>query len=180
MLSQVYFNIRRNIKISIKFWIKEISYLSFFNPDLAKNLIEVKKLYLNNFLKSLILKKTAHKEWFERICVFLLNTHYLYKKQDIRMYVPSGRQNGWTEWADFFCGNTWVTWSWHTLKKFDYFETFIFSYCCSIFLLRATPGPSAIYKNTYYVSLVKITHRYNNIIRIMRFNEMRCIRINKQ
>ena len=29
-------------------------------------------------------------------------------KQDIHIYVSSGRPNGWTEWADIFCGHSWV------------------------------------------------------------------------
>ena len=29
-------------------------------------------------------------------------------KQDIRLYVPYSRPNGWTDWAEFFCGHLWV------------------------------------------------------------------------
>ena len=31
-------------------------------------------------------------------------TVYLYKKQDIGIYVTESRPNGWTDWADIFCG----------------------------------------------------------------------------
>ena len=30
-----------------------------------------------------------------------------YIKQDIRIFVPSGRPNGLTEWAKIFCGHSW-------------------------------------------------------------------------
>ena len=36
-------------------------------------------------------------------------------EQDIRIYVPSGRPNGWTECANIFCGHSWVAWWWHRL-----------------------------------------------------------------
>ena len=29
-------------------------------------------------------------------------------KENIRIYVPQGWLNGWTEWADIFCGQSWV------------------------------------------------------------------------
>ena len=29
-------------------------------------------------------------------------------KQDIRIYVPYSRPNGWTDWAEIFCGHSWV------------------------------------------------------------------------
>ena len=33
----------------------------------------------------------------------MLHVEIYYKvRQDIRIYVPSGRPNGWTEWAEFF------------------------------------------------------------------------------
>ena len=29
-------------------------------------------------------------------------------KQDIRIYVPYSWPNGWTDWAEIFCGHSWV------------------------------------------------------------------------
>ena len=37
-----------------------------------------------------------------------MTTPTLNKKQDIRIYDPYSRPNGWTEWADIFCGHLWV------------------------------------------------------------------------
>jgi len=31
-------------------------------------------------------------------------------KQDFRICVPYSRPNGWTEWADIFCRQSWVPW----------------------------------------------------------------------
>ena len=51
-------------------------------------------------------------------------------KQDIRIYVPYSRPNGWKEWA--FCG--------HAIKiEFIFFVQNFFIH----FFPRATPGPSA-------------------------------------
>ena len=33
----------------------------------------------------------------------------LYLKQDIRLYVPYSQPNGWTDWAEIFCGPLGVT-----------------------------------------------------------------------
>ena len=41
--------------------------------------------------------------------IYLLPDIYIIK-QDIHIYVPSGRPNGWTEWAEFICGHSWVAW----------------------------------------------------------------------
>ena len=38
------------------------------------------------------------------------NIIYYIIKQDILIYVPSGRPNGWTEWAKICCGHLWVAW----------------------------------------------------------------------
>ena len=39
-------------------------------------------------------------------------------KQDIRIYkyVAYSRQNGWTEWAETFCGHSWVAGECYWLK----------------------------------------------------------------
>ena len=29
-------------------------------------------------------------------------------KQDIHIYVAYSQQNGWTDWAEFFCGHSWM------------------------------------------------------------------------
>ena len=36
----------------------------------------------------------------------MLHVEIYYKvRKDIRIYVPSGRTKGWTEWAEFFSGH---------------------------------------------------------------------------
>ena len=69
----------------------------------------------------MLLKKTE-KSNFEKIKdesgIFLPNhcwtmdilvVVYIYTiKQEIRIYVPYSRPNGWTEWAEFVCGHSWV------------------------------------------------------------------------
>ena len=48
-------------------------------------------------------------------------------KQDIRIYVPCSRPNGWTDWADIFCGHSWVAGGCYRLKKFKFFfQNFFF------------------------------------------------------
>ena len=53
----------------------------------------------------------------------------LYNKTNIRIYVPYSQPNGWTDWAEIFCG-----WPGGVigLQKIQ-----------EIFFPRATPGPSA-------------------------------------
>ena len=49
-------------------------------------------------------------------CFFTNHIIIYIKKQDIRnlyTYVPYSRPNGWTEWADTFCGHSWVAWGGH-------------------------------------------------------------------
>jgi len=50
-----------------------------------------------------------------RSCPFLTKQYIIFSchiiyviKQDIHIYVPSSRQNGWTRWAEIFCGHSWV------------------------------------------------------------------------
>ena len=45
-------------------------------------------------------------------------------KQVIRIYVPSGRPNGWTEWADIFGGALWVAVTYAKKFKFYFFKIF--------------------------------------------------------
>ena len=42
-------------------------------------------------------------------------------KQDIRIYVPYSRPNGWTEWAKIFCGHSWVAGGCYRLKNQNFF-----------------------------------------------------------
>ena len=45
-------------------------------------------------------------------------------KQDILIYiyVVYSRPNGWTDWADFFCGHSWVAGECYRLKKLEFFD----------------------------------------------------------
>ena len=62
-----------------------------------------------------------NRRWARRSLLFYLI------KTDIYIYVPSGRPNGWTEWAKIFCGQSRVAWEWHRLKKLIYsFHNFSF------------------------------------------------------
>ena len=46
-------------------------------------------------------------------------------KQDIHIHVAYSRPNGWTEWADIFCGHSWVAGVCLRLKRI---ETFLLKY----------------------------------------------------
>ena len=62
---------------------------------------------LNDFTK----KKTGFscRGIFKKKCAYT-TLHVIYIiKQDIRIYVTYSRPNGWTVWAEFFCGHSWVT-----------------------------------------------------------------------
>ena len=50
-------------------------------------------------------------------------------KQDSHIYVPYSRPNGWTDWADIFCGHSGVAEGWHRLKKNSkiFFKIYFFS-----------------------------------------------------
>ena len=50
-------------------------------------------------------------------------------KQDIHMYFAHSRPTDRTDWAEIFCGLSWVADMYYRLNKF--------------FFSRATPGPSA-------------------------------------
>ena len=58
----------------------------------------------------------------------------------IYIYVAYSRPNGWADWAEFFCGNSWVGGVVIGKKKIEFFSTFIFF---NFFWPRATQGPSA-------------------------------------
>ena len=47
-------------------------------------------------------------------------------KQDSHIYVPYSRPNGWTDWAEIFCGHSEVAGGCHRLKKFEIFSFKIF------------------------------------------------------
>ena len=56
----------------------------------------------------------------------------LYNKtsHSIRIYVPYSRLNGWTDWAEIFCGHSWVAGGCYRLKnnsKFFFQIIFLFS-----------------------------------------------------
>ena len=56
------------------------------------------------------------------VALFSINIHlshtYIYIiKQDIRIYVPYSRPNGWTDWAEIFCGHSWLAGGCYRLKK---------------------------------------------------------------
>ena len=69
-------------------------------------------------------------------------------KQDICNDVPYSRPNGWTKWADIFCGYSWVAWGRHSLKKKQFFSNFFIFFKelkkdLYFFFPPATPGFSA-------------------------------------
>ena len=57
-----------------------------------------------------------------------INVVFYIIKQDIHIYVPYSRPNGWTEWAEIFCGQSWVAGGCYRLKKLEFFsfKTFFF------------------------------------------------------
>ena len=77
-------------------------------------------------------------------------------KQDSHIYVPYSRPNGWTDWAEIFCGHSWVAWGWYRLK--------IQKKKISTFFSRATPGPSASFiinsvsLSLYFFCLIFVLH----------------------
>ena len=49
---------------------------------------------------------------FKQNCniINLIELDYIYIiKQDSHIYVPYSRPNGWTDWAEIFCGHSGVT-----------------------------------------------------------------------
>ena len=41
--------------------------------------------------------------------IYYMYIIYIYIiKQDIHMYVAYSRQNDWTDWAEIFCGHSWM------------------------------------------------------------------------
>ena len=52
-------------------------------------------------------------------------------KQDIRTYIYMlfiAGQTGWTDWAEFFCGHSWVAgWGYRviSLKNLNFFQIFL-------------------------------------------------------
>ena len=80
-------------------------------------------------------------------------------KQDIHIYISSGRPNGWTEWADIFCGHSWVArlkikylkkkkfhwqrWALQLVfikKKYEYIQTSMYS----VYIQRRKTVPTGI------------------------------------
>ena len=64
-------------------------------------------------------------------------------KQDIRIYVPYSRPNGWTDWAEIFCGHSGVAGGCFRQKKSIIFLKTFLKKIKNFFFLRATLGPSA-------------------------------------
>ena len=67
-------------------------------------------------------------------CCYNATTLFLYNKQNTRIYVAYSRPNGWTDWAEIFCGHSWVAGGCYR-HKIHFFQFYFFS--------RATPGSSA-------------------------------------
>ena len=53
------------------------------------------------------LVQTVKSSKYSFMLIWTFNTIYIIK-QDIRIYVPYSRPNGSTEWAEIFCGHSWV------------------------------------------------------------------------
>ena len=71
---------------------------------------------------------------FFNFCQYLFEHSYIYMiKQDIRIYVANSRPNVWTDRAELFCGHSWAAGGVIGVWNLNLF----------IFILRATPGPSA-------------------------------------
>ena len=64
-------------------------------------------------------------------------------KQDIHIYVAYSRPNGWTDWANFFCGHSWLKKIEILFSKKILFQIFFSKF----FFFRAMPGLSACIKN---------------------------------
>ena len=67
------------------------------------------------------------------------------------IYVTYSRPNGWTDWAEFFCGHSWVAGGCYRLKDSKLKKKYKF-----LFFPRATPGPSASCFIMYKVLKVEI------------------------
>ena len=53
--------------------------------------------------------------------------HIHNKTRHSYIYVPYSWPNGWTDWAEFFCGHSWMAGGLYRLKKFEnYFSKFFF------------------------------------------------------
>ena len=61
------------------------------------------------------------------------------EKQDIRIYiyVAYSRPNGWADWAEFFCGNSWVGGVVIGKKNRIFFNIYFFQF----FLATGNAGP---------------------------------------
>ena len=87
---------------------------------------------ISNIMAILAWKKNNH---------FSFSSHSIYKiKQDIRIYVLYSRLISWTEWAEIFCGHSWVARRWHRVKKSNFSPFKFFFVSNLLFFLRATPG----------------------------------------
>jgi len=64
---------------------------------------------------------------FPRMFLNIFLSNYIYIiKQDIRIYVPYGRPNGWTEWPEICCGHSWIAWGFYRLKEIVFLFLFLF------------------------------------------------------
>ena len=68
--------------------------------------------------------------------VFISFTNII--KQEIYIHVAYSRPNGWTDWAELFCGHSWVARGFHRLKNSMIF--FLLNFI--IFFPRAKSCPS--------------------------------------
>ena len=62
------------------------------------------------------------------------------KTRHDRIYVPYSRPNGWTDYAEIYCGDWGVAGGWHRLKKFEIVFFKIFFYFFKIFFSTGNAG----------------------------------------
>ena len=58
--------------------------------------------------------------------IITLHVYIFIIKQDIRLYVPYSRPNGWTDWAEIFWGRSWVAGGCYRQKKIVFSNIFFF------------------------------------------------------
>ena len=64
---------------------------------------------------------------FRFSCIFVCLLIYIIKQDiHINIYVAYSRPNGWTDWAEFFCGQSWVAGGCYRLKNSTFKNNFYF------------------------------------------------------
>jgi len=77
---------------------------------------------IGSFLKTIVYREKTKRNTIVFSIVFKKDKQYnQYNKTRHWFLCSLWRPNGWTEWADNFCGYSWVAWGRHRLKKIDFF-----------------------------------------------------------